>query len=44
MNRQNSSASGRDPCSYNKSEKDVDDMDSSMIGNFHDENCNIKVE
>ena len=46
INRQNSSDSGRDPCSYNKAadEKDVDDMESSMMGNFHDENCNIKVE
>ena len=46
MNRQNTSDGGRDPCSYKKiaGEKVIDDMEPSMIGNFHDENCNIKVE
>ena len=46
MKCHNSKDGGRDPCSYNKrtDEKEDDDMDPSMLGNFHDENCNIKVE
>ena len=37
---------GIDNCSYNtRTEvKEDDDMESSMVGHIHDENCNIKVE